>query len=318
MKKMRRQLVFILIVISHVFITTAAKSEFRRDFSSRAKIGTIAFVFDSALLDATARKEIRRIAAEIGRLNSTNSSVVVVGHADSVGAEGYNRELSARRAQAVAQELKSLREAEISVEWEGESRLADPNQPGAEENRRVDIFLECGFEKQSGFCSCHPQTEISPISVRPQPELIVQKWMVSAIIHEDTISGCMGGLVLETRFIDVQKSQEEKDIRVLSSNAGAGSALKIWGGQVSNGDELIVSLLNTGRQCGIGVSFSDYATFEVEASLVGDELIPLVTAGAAMMDVSSSESYRFRASVGGCALEMSLQLERITPIPKPF
>ena len=302
----------------HVASFAAAQSLSAGDFASRTKVASVYFSFNSAVLDEFAHETIHEIANDLERLNSSNSGIVVVGHTDGVGSKSYNLRLSAARAQAVASELSKFTSSSVSVEWEGETRLSEPTQPDADANRRVDIFLECGFQEDSGFCSCHPDRETESIVVVPEAEVITQEWIVSARIEESTISSCLGSLVVETRFIDVQLSSVYTRSRLVSSFAGSNEEIILWNGTISNGDELIVSILNSTRQCGIGLDFSEYSTIEFEASLVGSELIPLVTAGAAMADLSSQDEYLFRSSARDCIFDISLRIGQVTPVAKPF
>jgi outer membrane protein OmpA-like peptidoglycan-associated protein len=71
--------------------------------------------------------------------------VVVVGHADAIGADAYNLALSRRRAEAVAGELRSggVPEARIRVRGEGEGVPVAPNDTpeGRAKNRRAELTV---------------------------------------------------------------------------------------------------------------------------------------------------------------------------------
>lgn len=303
---------------SHPAAIANAQSYSATDFSSRTKVGSIEFAFDSSLIENSQLDQIKRLAAEYQRLSSQNISVVVVGHADGVGSTSYNLRLSAARARGVAEKLGELLTTAVTTEWEGKTRLADPEQPDAAVNRRVDVFVECNLKSGNGFCSCLPKREVDSIVVAPEPEIATEEWIITTRIAGDTVLNCRGGLAVETRFIDVQTSSSETFVDLINSLVDPGGPITIWRGFISNGDELIISLVNSGRQCGIGLDFDEYSTIELEAVLVGSELIPLVTAGAAMADISSNDEYLFRSSAGGCEFDLDLNIGKITSVDKPF
>jgi outer membrane protein OmpA-like peptidoglycan-associated protein len=69
-----------------------------------------------------------------------------MGHADSVGSDEYNLQLSRLRAEAVARYLvsKGISPERISVEGYGSSRPIGKNdtEEGRSKNRRVDIKFD--------------------------------------------------------------------------------------------------------------------------------------------------------------------------------
>ena len=72
----------------------------------------------------------------------------VIGYSDTVGSAGYNRKLSQRRAQAVANALAAhgVPRDSIDVQWHGEDQLPVPTADGLAEpqNRRVSIAIKGG------------------------------------------------------------------------------------------------------------------------------------------------------------------------------
>ncbi|TDE30744.1 OmpA family protein [Actinomadura sp. 6K520] len=111
----------------------------------------VLFDFGKATLTDAAE---RRIADLAKRLRDVGGTVEVSGHTDSVGSDGYNLDLSKRRAEAVKAELlRALRGSSLRVEARGygETKPVAPNRNGSEDspegrakNRRVDITYEKG------------------------------------------------------------------------------------------------------------------------------------------------------------------------------
>jgi len=97
----------------------------------------------SATLDARARQIISE-AASAARSGGT-TRIEVSGHTDTTGSASANQQLSVRRAQVVAAELRRLgiRREEITTRGAGESELVVPTANNVREpqNRRVEIVL---------------------------------------------------------------------------------------------------------------------------------------------------------------------------------
>jgi outer membrane protein OmpA-like peptidoglycan-associated protein len=70
------------------------------------------------------------------------STFVVAGHTDAAGGEGYNQDLSERRADSIKRylvEKYSITATDLVTVGYGKSKLKDPSQPMAEVNRRVQV-----------------------------------------------------------------------------------------------------------------------------------------------------------------------------------
>ena len=112
----------------------------------------ILFAFDSAQLSPVARREVERFALVLNHSRVLRRSVTVEGHADSIGSDAYNTELSRRRATAVAEELitHGVRRDRVAVEAYGERRPLAPNThtdgtdnpAGRARNRRVEAVIQ--------------------------------------------------------------------------------------------------------------------------------------------------------------------------------
>lgn len=104
----------------------------------------ILFDFDSDLLSAAGRTAINDALAATSDVIAPAFSVT--GHADRVGSEGYNQELSIRRATTVRDYLikRGVPAARVSIAGRGESTLAVVTADGVREqaNRRVELIVE--------------------------------------------------------------------------------------------------------------------------------------------------------------------------------
>ena len=111
--------------------------------------------FDSALLfdvnEATVLPAAQELLASVApALIEAGRSIEINGHTDATGSEAYNLDLSERRAQAVADELRSLGvEVDMTVTGYGESQpVAENYRPdgsddpaGQRQNRRVELVI---------------------------------------------------------------------------------------------------------------------------------------------------------------------------------
>ncbi|QNH61914.1 OmpA family protein [Hymenobacter sediminicola] len=106
---------------------------------------TVLFDTDKAEIKPTATRALSEIAASVGRRYG-KSQVRVMGFADSRGDKSYNRELSAKRAEAVKKWLSQnggMGDARVSIEPMGETAPVASNATaeGRQQNRRVEIAV---------------------------------------------------------------------------------------------------------------------------------------------------------------------------------
>jgi outer membrane protein OmpA-like peptidoglycan-associated protein len=109
------------------------------------------FAFDSSDLNPRARLEIERMAAVLNHPQAIDRRTVLEGHADAIGTDAYNLDLSRQRADTVAQELvaRSVRRDRLVVEGFGKQRPVAPNTlpdgkdnpAGRALNRRVEAVV---------------------------------------------------------------------------------------------------------------------------------------------------------------------------------
>jgi outer membrane protein OmpA-like peptidoglycan-associated protein len=104
----------------------------------------VQFEFDTDVLTATARGQLDALVTRLARY-STSSSLEVVGHTDSLGAEGYNSTLSLRRAEVVRNYLVAAGVAagRIAVRGAGadEPITFNTSDEGRAANRRAEIRI---------------------------------------------------------------------------------------------------------------------------------------------------------------------------------
>lgn len=105
----------------------------------------VLFDTDKADIKPTATRALSEIAASIGRRYG-KSQVRVMGFADSRGDKSYNKELSAKRAEAVKKWLSmngGMGDTRVSIEPMGEAAPVATNATaaGRQENRRVEIAV---------------------------------------------------------------------------------------------------------------------------------------------------------------------------------
>jgi outer membrane protein OmpA-like peptidoglycan-associated protein len=101
------------------------------------------FPFDSAELKPEARDNLRNLAESLRE--NARTEVLIVGHTDSVGATGYNQELSERRARAAASYLtdQGVTRGRLRTEGRGEAEPIASNDAdtGRQQNRRVELAI---------------------------------------------------------------------------------------------------------------------------------------------------------------------------------
>lgn len=102
------------------------------------------FPFDSSEIRPALYTALDRLASTVNNYDRT--VLHVVGHTDNVGSDNYNRALSNRRAQAVAQYLmlKGVATSRLRIEGRGELEPRRSNDTAVERelNRRVEIHIK--------------------------------------------------------------------------------------------------------------------------------------------------------------------------------
>jgi len=111
-------------------------------------LGDVLFDVNQATLKPGATLTIDRLANFLA--GSEETRIQIEGHTDSTGSEAYNQQLSERRAQAVANELRArgIDASRFSVLGRGQGYPVAANETaaGRQQNRRVEIV----FSDQTG------------------------------------------------------------------------------------------------------------------------------------------------------------------------
>jgi outer membrane protein OmpA-like peptidoglycan-associated protein len=101
------------------------------------------FDFDSDRIKPDAATNLRNLASSLGKY--PNSSLLIVGHTDAVGADSYNQSLSERRARSTAAYLTSqgVELGRLRTMGLGETEPVAPNDSdaGMQKNRRVEVAI---------------------------------------------------------------------------------------------------------------------------------------------------------------------------------
>jgi OOP family OmpA-OmpF porin len=111
------------------------------------------FAFDQATINAETDRRLDELVTRLQGLDQVER-VVIVGHADSIGTNEYNKELSQRRAESVKRylEQKGIAPERVDVRAMGEAQPVAPNSTsaGRAQNRRVEIEILGETEGSAG------------------------------------------------------------------------------------------------------------------------------------------------------------------------
>ncbi|MDC0435371.1 OmpA family protein [bacterium] len=106
----------------------------------------VLFAFDSDELSAEGAATINQLSQAINALSlSSDATVVIAGHTDSVGDAGYNMGLSQRRANAVLAAILPMVQSQPIFDSQGrgetELRYAETTSNDRRRNRRVELII---------------------------------------------------------------------------------------------------------------------------------------------------------------------------------
>ena len=102
----------------------------------------ITFDYNSAEISAKSLASVQALGKALSSADLKGSTFIVAGHTDAAGSDGYNQDLSERRADSIKRYLTEkygIAGADLVTVGYGESKLKDPGQPLAEANRRVQV-----------------------------------------------------------------------------------------------------------------------------------------------------------------------------------
>ncbi|WP_036047626.1 OmpA family protein [Bradyrhizobium sp. Tv2a-2] len=124
-------------------LSTAEREEIATIAKDKPNIDLeITFDYNSANISAKSLPSVQALGRALTNPDLKGSTFIVAGHTDAAGGEGYNQDLSERRADAIKRYLMQsygIAPADLVTVGYGKSKLKDPNQPLAEVNRRVQV-----------------------------------------------------------------------------------------------------------------------------------------------------------------------------------
>src|ERR1700712_37109 len=124
-------------------LTVTEREEIATIVKDKPKIDLeINFDYNSADISAKSLPSVQALGRALTNADLKGSTFVVAGHTDAAGGEGYNQDLSERRADAIKRYLTDkygLNGTDLVTVGYGKSKLKDATQPMAEANRRVQV-----------------------------------------------------------------------------------------------------------------------------------------------------------------------------------
>lgn len=124
----------------------------------------VLFEFDRADLKPGAQRVLQPLAQHL--LQNRTAEVIVEGHTDAIGSEAYNRELSQKRALAVARYLEEqgVASARISARGLGEQYplASNDSEAGRLQNRRVQIVVRDQRDREAAQGAVLPSSPQRP------------------------------------------------------------------------------------------------------------------------------------------------------------
>ncbi len=102
----------------------------------------ITFDYNSANISQKAIPAVEALGRALTNPDLKGTTFVLAGHTDAVGNEGYNQDLSEKRADSLKKYLVEkfgIAAADLVTVGYGKARLKNPNDPNGPENRRVQV-----------------------------------------------------------------------------------------------------------------------------------------------------------------------------------
>lgn len=111
--------------------------------SAKPKIDLeIQFDYNSAEISRTSVPSVQALGKALSDPSLKGSTFVVAGHTDAIGSDGYNQDLSERRAESIKRYLVQnygLNGGDLVTVGYGKTKLKDAANPTAPVNRRVQV-----------------------------------------------------------------------------------------------------------------------------------------------------------------------------------
>jgi outer membrane protein OmpA-like peptidoglycan-associated protein len=102
----------------------------------------INFDYNSADISAKSLSSVQALGRALTNPDLKGSTFIVAGHTDAAGGEGYNQDLSERRADSIKKYLVEkfgIAGTDLVTVGYGKTKLKDPSNPLADVNRRVQV-----------------------------------------------------------------------------------------------------------------------------------------------------------------------------------
>ena len=124
-------------------LSSAEREEIAAIVKDKPKIDLeINFDYNSADISAKSLPSVQALGRALTNNDLKGSTFVVAGHTDAAGGEAYNQDLSERRADAIKRYLVDkfgINGSDLVTVGYGKSKLKNATNPGADENRRVQV-----------------------------------------------------------------------------------------------------------------------------------------------------------------------------------
>jgi outer membrane protein OmpA-like peptidoglycan-associated protein len=124
-------------------LSTAEREEIATIAQDKPNIDLeITFDYNSADISQKSLPSVQALGKALTSPDLKGSTFIVAGHTDAAGGEGYNQDLSERRADSIKHYLMQnygIANGDLVTVGYGKSKLKDPSQPLAEVNRRVQV-----------------------------------------------------------------------------------------------------------------------------------------------------------------------------------
>jgi outer membrane protein OmpA-like peptidoglycan-associated protein len=124
-------------------LSMGEREEIAEIASNKPKIDLdIQFDYNSANITATSMPSVQALGKALTDVNLKGSTFVVAGHTDAIGSEGYNQDLSERRADTIKRYLSEkfgIAGTDLVTVGYGKTKPKDPNAPMDPINRRVEV-----------------------------------------------------------------------------------------------------------------------------------------------------------------------------------
>ena len=124
-------------------LSLGERQEIAEIASTKPKIDLeIHFDYNSADISKDSTPSVQELGKALSNASLKGSTFVVAGHTDAVGGEGYNQDLSERRADTIKLYLTEkfgLNGSDLVTVGYGKTQPKDPNAPMDPVNRRVQV-----------------------------------------------------------------------------------------------------------------------------------------------------------------------------------